>query len=953
MTFLEKVTSYVLKHYQGQTPQLCVVFPNKRAGLFFKKQLSKATIRPIWAPQVLNIREFIQAHTVLNPADRLILIYELYRVFKEYQKSKESFDSFFYWGETLLKDFDDLDKFMVDHRVLFRNLAQIKDLDQLFDYLDEAQKELIKSFWASFGEKLSKHQQDYLQLWNHLPDIYENYQAVLQEKNIGYEGLIHRQVASSLNDANFKSPFKNVIFAGFNALSVAEEKIISWYISEKKARILWDADKYYLEDDKQEAGRFLRELRNKPVLRPGFESEEFENSFKKPKSVQVHSAPLDTGQIQVLAQLLKKEGVLDERTAIVLPDERLLIPLLHALPDRLENSNITMGYPVRASQSYSFIENLLEVHMQKKQQGNKTLFYHRSLSALLSHPFIYSRLYDKVHEILKKVGDLNLVFVEVSEWIKDSPFLQLLLIFPDRQDAVIETMQEILKFCVDPEEEQSLESEFIFQFISLLNQLKDFLNQSEINLDNKAFLKLFRQLTHGLRLPFEGEPLRGLQIMGLLETRNLDFDNVYLLSANEGLLPPSNTQVSFVPYNLRKAYGMNTMEHLDAIYAYLFYRLVQRAENVHIIHNNIDTNTKKGEVSRFVQQLEWESQFSFSRKTYTNQVALPAAHKITIPKNERVMERLWRYTSKVENPKTLSPSALNTYLDCPLRFYFRYVINLYEQEKVEEDIDARVLGNLLHLTMEYLYMPYVEKPSASITKVDFQNLKKELPKAIDQAFEKHFHIGKEDKIAYAGQNVLAHSVIEKMAKQVLEEDEKYAPFNILGIEVGPKKGYELSIRLFEKTKNNINVRIGGIIDRIDQKDGTVRILDYKTGSDNKDFDSIEGLFDPENKNRNKAAMQTFLYGLIFRNKPGDDYNTLFAGLYNIKELYSHNFDVRLKHKRGRHDWNYVDNMLPYFPAFEQSLQQFLEKIFDPDGTFPQTDDQDKCTYCPYSGICNR
>ncbi len=947
MKFLEEIVEVVLDRYAENTDEVTLVFPNRRAGLFFQKYLAARITKPIWSPKIMSIEDFVKGLSSLKSADKLELVFELYQVFIKLNKSKEAFDKFYYWGNILLHDFDELDKFLADPELLFKNLVHVKNLENNLEYLQEDQKKLIMEFWKNFGEKLSSQQKGFLGIWDNLFDTYRQFKIQISNKGIAYDGMIYREVVESLENGQLKVESGKVIFAGFNALSKSEETIISWFVKEGKGEVYWDADDYYLKDTKQEAGRYLREMKyGNSILRQSFR-ESYGNNFNgSDKKIEVISVASDVGQAQAASEILKSGHIhLDENTAVVMPNNELLFPLLHALPQEVEKLNITMGYPLSSSTVYGLLDALINLQLKAER---KHVFYFRAVLTILNHPLLARNKDQHIDKLVRDIIQQNTIWIPREKLELEHDLLRL--IFGKSVDNISAYLMELIMFLAG-QNEDDVEREFLTHFYKLISKLHEFIRNNNLQISIAAYQKLFRQLVQGERLPFEGEPLLGLQVMGLLETRNLDFEHIIVLSMNEDLIPPSAKNTSFIPYSIRKVFELPVVDHQDAMYSYIFYRMVQRAKNIYFIYNSTEGTGKSGEVSRFVRQLEHETNLSISHKTISSDVTVADPHIITVSKNERILDNLYRFTSKKEFQKRFTPTALNAYLDCRLRFYFKYVLELYELDEISEDVDPMVFGNILHHVMEQLYLPYDTDGNRTVSAPDIKILEERVGGEIMKAFAEHF--GAEEKhFVFEGQNILAKEIIRKMVLKVLEYDKRRTPFEILGVEADDKKGYVLNSGI-EIEDSIVQVGMKGIIDRIEQKEEVIRIVDYKTGQDAKSFFDIISLFDRENKSRNKAVFQTFFYALLYLESPnGNTSLQIQASLFNIRELFDVNFSPLIQEKNGRTSED-VEDIRPFLDEFKTELNNLLSEIFAPDVPFSQTEDAKKCKYCPYSGICNR
>lgn len=928
-SFLQELADQVKVEYPNWD-QLTVVFPNRRAALYFKQELAKDLTTPRWAPTIITIEELIQSYSTSQEADKLELILRLYQSFRRVTGSIEKIDQFYYWGEMLLRDFDELDKYMVNAEWLFRDISNLKEVDQYFDFLTEEQKEFLKEFWQSVEFSTEETRTRFLSLWQNLYPVYVDFQTHLKKDGIAYAGMIHRDVAEQLQKEKATTQHP-VIFAGFNALTTAEEKIMSWFVENQQARVFWDEDEFYVGADHREAGSFFRLYRTHPVLGKTFQPEPVSH-FSKPKQLHIYGVPQKAGQPKLLAQQLVDEKLLanGESHVIVLPDESLLMPLLYSLPVGIQSINVTMGYPLMSTPYFSLIDFLFDLHRNKRKEE----FYYRNILPVLNHPYLHALAPDVVVELKDFITKNNQVYL-------DEPFFQskgemMAFFFRNvKEEDFIGYLLEVVNRLATSSLQGLMDKEFAFYFHRIITRLQTLLNNESMEL--VMLQKLFRQIARAEKIPFSGEPLKGIQVMGVLETRNLDFDHVHVLSLNEGLWPASPRQGSYLPHSIRKAYGLPTYVHQDAMYAYLFYRLLQRSEHVNLYYNTEPDVLGTGEMSRYLYQIMYEARWPYTKKILYSSVSLRQAKPISIPKDAKVMERLRQY-----NKKELTPSTLNTYLECRLRFYFKNLIGLREAEEVEEAADARIFGNLFHDVMQFFYADL--KPSKGnweINQAHFAEVEKKLEVLVDRAYRKHFRLPDSKKVNYDGQQWIVNEMVKKMADEVLQNDLAYVPFSIDMLE---EEGFNT---IFPLTAQ-FSVLLGGKIDRVDRKENVVRIIDYKTGKDENKFSSIESLFNREDKKRNKAAFQALFYAWVYARRKKEEGLQLQPGLINRKEIFKEKFEYGLVM-----DKHPLKDVTPFLPEFENHLVQLLTELFDPRQPFDQTTDEKKCGYCPYKEICGR
>ena len=961
-----------------QLQNVTVVFPNRRAGLFFQQTLAKQLNQPIWAPKTLTLQEFVHSHSKLQAADTLLLVFKLYTAYKAFNSTEESFDKFFFWGELLLQDFEQVDHYLVDASMLFTNIEQLKALDKPLDFLEPEQLAIIQDFWKNFKPESSTQQQDFVALWQVLGKVYRKFKQELSNEGIAYSGMIFKEVSQTCLEGQLEHNGKPIVFAGFNNLSLAEETIIGYFVKEHNALTFWKADTYYVNNPQQEAGLFIRRHLNNKYFGEQVKACLTNNLGKNPPKISITNTALEVGQTKVLnkqlSECLSEAEQFDlERTAIVLPDEHLLFPLLHALPKSYCNNqqqtlpinsvNVTMGYPLRSTSLYSLVELLVNLQESFKPEANSIKIHFNAVLAILRHPYIYYYNQEAACTTIHEIERRNRVWLSSKELEeKEALYKQIFRPvqgIPNLFDYLLQVLEKINESLTEENFDQpAIEQEYILQFFSHLKRLRELVQQEKLDLQLPVFLKLLRQIIQGQKLPFSGEPLGGLQIMGVLETRTLDFDNLFILSMNEGSFPPSANQSSFIPYNLRKGYGLPTFDTADAEYAYYFYSMIEQAKHVHLFYNSASSNGQKGEASRLIYQLLYESGFPIYRQTLTHTIGLQSAQPITIKKNAAIMQVLGSYLVGSADSRRFTPSAFNIYLDCRLKFYFKYIANLQEADEVQEHIDAATFGNMVHDTLEQVYKGYIkQKGSNLVEEADFNSLTKKLDTAVSFAYAKHFGVATEEAKP-SGRNLLVQNIVSKMSKAVLRWDETYAPFNIIALESQNMPGianaqakYQLDLPILINGEYQ-HIGLKGIIDRIDEKEGLVRILDYKTGRDDNAFASVESLFDRESKKRNKAAMQTILYAMLYIQAFPDTDKRIVPGLVNSKELFGTNYSPQLQIGEYRNKRAIAD-VREIADEFMGYLTDLVQEITDPEVDFDQTDNVEKCSYCPYIGICHK
>ena len=973
-SFLEEIAAKIY----GKHPRLeevTIVFPNRRAIIYFRKHLSDLLDKPAFPPRLLTIEDFIAGFSSLRVPDKLELVYQLYKVYQQVHRSSEDeendpggLEQFYFWGDMLLRDFDEIDKYMVDADLLFKDLSHLKDLDSNFDFLTEEQREFLRNFWGNFDVDKSLNKKKFLYMWKKLPEVYRVFGETLRNQRLAYEGMIHREVAVSLErDQEKKSDQTKLYFAGFNALTRAEERILSWAVL-RGASVFWDLDAYYVNNVSQEAGKFFRQYQEHPAFRTTFPADIPSHTLLRGSQdndeprIRIFSAAQPIGQAKVMAHMLKEElaaGMKPEETIVVLPDEKLLLPVLHGIAGSVDTMNVTMGFPLSSTPLFNFIELLLDLQITRRHDH----FNHQQVLAVLGHPYVVAANAVAANAKRKEIVKHNWVHIPEGYLATEVPLHRLIFArFSGPKEgvliALIGYIQSVVRGIGELGNIGDLDKEYAFHFLKFFKRLEEIFSREPLhpgssekdpgtkgeNLQLKSFLRLVRQLSRSHKIPFRGEPLKGLQVMGVLETRNLDFKNVFILSMNEGSFPAFASKGSYIPYSIRRAYDMPTAEHQDAIYSYLFYRMLQRAERVSILYNAETDVLGQGEMSRYLQQLLFESGIPVQRKHLHHSIAPRGINPIVIRKDDVVMDGLLKLNEGNKYFKGISPSALNAYLECRLKFYFRHVAKIREPDEVEEELDARVLGNFLHEVMEKFYKGIaLKKGNREITASDYSQYLADIDKLIDDVFIDAYRLDPNKKVEYGGQRLVVREIVRRFAHRIIEIDKDYAPFVMEGLE---QEGLMFSIKLDRPPYTAV---IGGKIDRVDRKGDRVRVIDYKTGKDKLNFDGIASLF-ARDAGRNKAAFQTLLYALLYQeNFQGRGQPSIITpGLINRMNLFDENFSFGLK--LGRET---IEDVAPMLPEFRARLKDLFEELFNPEVAFNQTDDLENCRNCPYTQICYR
>lgn len=950
-TFLKLVASDLYNRANGNLARTAVVFPNKRAALFFNEYLAKEAGKPIWSPAYITISELFRSMSTLEVADPIKLVCELYKVYRQTTDSEESLDNFYFWGELLISDFDDADKNLARTQDLFSNLKELKSLMGDLSYMDKEQEEAIQQFFHNFSiERRTVLKERFISLWDVLGDIYTRFKENLKQQGIAYEGMLYREVMETFQTDGL--PYDTYVFVGFNVLNKVERQLFKALKDADKALFYWDYDEFYLNKTHHEAGVFIKQ--NLKEFPSPLDASCF-NRLDSSKEIHYVASPTENAQARYLPQWIRKNLTESEKeTAVVLCNESLLQPVLHSLPEYVKHVNITMGFPLSQTPVYSFVLALLELQINGFNPKNGRFLFEQVI-AVLKHP--YTRQQTTEAEALEKNLTQDNRFYPLPSELKKDEFLSHLFtpvsgILP-LTDYLLEALQQVaVIYRKDKEKEQDealnqLYRESLFKAYTTFGRLRTLIEEGILNIQPHTFRKLVVRILSTLNIPFHGEPAIGLQVMGVLETRNLDFRHLILLSTNEGQLPKSGGDSSFIPYNLRKAFGMTTIEHKIAVYAYYFYRLLQRAEKVTLMYNNSSDGLNRGEWSRFMLQFLIEWKHPILLQTLQAKQSPQGSTAITLPKTPEVMQKMWhRFSLEANKDALLSPSALNCYLDCTLRFYFKYVARLKAPEEVNADIDSATFGSIFHLAAENIYKDLTAHGKV-INKETIEALLKhplKLESYVDNAFkELFFHIPQEEKSEYNGTQLINSEVIVRYLRQLLKHDYAYAPFTF---EASEKDVFEeVSIHT---PNGDLTTRIGGVIDRMDSKDGILRIVDYKTGGSADKSQSIDSLF-MRDKNRSGYIFQTFLYASIMSRL---SQQRIAPALLYIHRAAADDYSPIIRIKEDKEVEEVLDFSI-YEGKFREKLQELLEEIFHPDIPFTQTDVEDKCTYCDFKAMCRK
>ncbi|MCL9806000.1 PD-(D/E)XK nuclease family protein [Flavobacterium amniphilum] len=817
-SFLDKLTSYILKKYPDQLSDVTIVLPNKRARVFLLDVFRDKVDNPFFAPECISIEEFIHDLSGIRSVDSIELLFEFYEVYTSLTEKSEcqSFEKFANWAKILIQDFNEIDRYLLEPNYVFSYLKDIEVLKR-WELNQEDRTELIDK---------------QLEFWNKLPDYYESFYNNLLAKGIGYQGLVYREAVNNLEffSSNLKSG--KLIFAGFNALNQAEEKIIQHLLAIEKAEILWDIDEVFINDPLHDTGLFVRRFKEKWVHYKANPFEWIVNEFSQDKKIEIIGTSKSIGQAKIASSILHdlitgQDEVRLDNVALVLGDENLLIPVLHSLPENVGSLNITMGYSSKNNPVQVLISKLFKMHGNALNRSQESyVMYYKDVLDVLSNPVIES--FVNVSELVSTIKRNNYTFIthqKVMDLQSDHNVLFGLLFEKwnckpiEILELISQTLLLIKQNLANNSEDDKLVKTFLYSVFKVVNKMISYCSKNDYVDSIEVLHSIYKQVIDVAEVSFEGEPLSGLQIMGVLESRVLDFETVIVTSMNEGKFPAGKSVNSFIPYDVKKEIGLPTFKEKDAIYTYHFYHLLQRAKNIFLLYNTESEGLDGGEKSRFITQLEVEKKpnHNIIHKIIQPHVPNIAYEKLSIPKSASVLERLKAIA--VDTEKGFSPSALTTYVRNPIQFYFQRVLSIREVEEVEENIALNTLGTIIHETLEELYKPVLNKFLSVTDIVQMQSL------ADEEIFNQFKLVYKEGEVK-KGKNLLAFEVAKRNIHNFLKEEKRL----IDGGDV--VKVLDLEKRLFRELiddRLHFPVVIGGSVDRIEIRNGKMRIIDYKTG----------------------------------------------------------------------------------------------------------------------------
>ena len=865
-TFLDAFAQELIRCHDFHFDKVLVVLPNKRAKLFLWEALKKKSEQPFFAPRIISVEEFVSELSELDSLDTIDLLFHFYEVYQktchQENSSIEPFDVFANWAKMLLSDFNEIDRYLLPPDNVFNYLKNIEDIKH----------------WSVDASRRTELIDRYLRFWELMPLYYKELNALLLAKKLGYQGMIYRKAVANLPSEISKLAETTIYFAGFNALNQAEEKIIQLLLNEKIAKVYWDIEATFLEDPYHDAGYFARKIKKSWPYYHSHPYEWIQNEFVEKKKISIVSTPQNVGQAKIVGELVEQmiaDGVDLTKTAIVLGDEQLLQPVLFALPQTVGPLNITMGYKSKSNPVQLFVQKWFALHFNAFQKSAKNpVFYHKDFIEIFTNPLVSG--HEEAKLLVQKVVRNNLSFISSSFLLQDvalnDPFIILLSkpFSPDVAD-VLERISQVIFHLKDRFvlEKDTISQTFLFSVFQTLQKVKNYVSMySFINTIEQLFV-LYKELIQVAEVSFEGEPLRGLQIMGVLESRVLDFEHVIITSVNEGVFPSGKMTESFIPYDVKREYGLPTTKEKDAIYTYHFYHLLQRAQNIHLIYDSSNEGANNGEKSRFITQLLIEPQKNHEIETITYFAPTPtkAYQPIEVEKSPTMQQEL---RNLAEN-RGFSPTALTSFIRNPIDFYFQKVLHIREIDEVEESVAANTLGTIMHNVLENIYTPFVGK---YLKVADFDAMKKQVDEEINNQFKiEYSNVEKKE-----GKNFLFYEVAKSNILYFLNfEQREVAQGTTIFIE-----GLETNLTgVFESEILPYPVRINGKVDRIEIRNNTLRIIDYKTGNVTPSQLKLKNNADIMSSLKYDKAIQLLMYAYMYQQTYGN--RPLEVGIFSFKK----------------------------------------------------------------------
>lgn len=942
-TFLEKTVKYILEKHNKECLNVVIITPGRRSGLYIKKYIAENITTPIWSPNILSIEDFIIKLTGYNIADNNALVFELYEVYRDLLKDEaKDFSEFLSWAQMLLSDFNDVDLALANPRDVFNYLSDEKNID----------------LWSPEGKELSENQERYLVFFQSLYNIYNAFTEKLKETKNVYKGLLYRYAAENIEELSKKWLNSFFYFVGFNALNPSETHIFKNLNKYHKCKFLWDVDEYYLNNPINEAGRLIS--KNIKIFDNKNEPKWIEKNFQNNKTIHITGFAGQIAQTKYLGDLIQKEKAIFEasdKTAIVLCDESLLFPVLFSIPSDAGEYNVTMGYPLNRSFVFNLFDDIMKLFNENRSFSSEITqetdgdiiickYYFKNIINIFNNELIKQSFGKEIIEkILKNIYNLNKYFIDKNDLLiltgeneRINNFIIQLFnknTTPTEILISLENLLNLLMLCIKEKEDSfstidTLNYQLLYNFLSEIKILKELLTIHNVTVGIKELYKLIKKTVFGANTPFAGEPLKGFQVMGMLETRNLDFENIILLSVNEGTLPSSNNKSSFISLSIRKKFGLETRFDSDDIYAYHFYRLLQRAKNIWLFYNTLSDDLSLAEKSRLIHQLIFELP-KYNKEIVIKESIASYSKPADISENDIIIEANEFINKKLLNfAKTgISPTMLNVYRNCSLNFYYTYIANINDQEEPTEYIDEAGVGTLVHNTLYYLYLPY---SNIKLNTEILDKIKNNIEKSIEIVIKEEM-----PQVDFqSGKNILLKRIAVKYIHKFVQYELNLLKNETPEIIIQHLEEKHIADIIIGDPNNELTIKLSGKIDRIDIYNKEIRLIDYKTGNAKlKDINIQDWQAESESKDNNIAIQLYFYSYLLYKN----GYKQTSPGVYSLKNMKDGFIEFK--------DKNNINSVS------EKIIKDILEKIFFENNTYSKTTEVANCLYCNNKIICHK
>jgi len=956
--FLEKVAKTLYDNHRDEMDKQIVILPSRRAGLYLARHLSRLSDKPQWAPMMMTVTDLFASFSALRLTEPETLIFDLYRAYSDSVTAPLPFDDFWSWGETIVSDFNDIDLWLADAQKIYSNISDLKEIDHKFGGLTEEQIEIIRSFWTSFRpeETGSEARTAFRSVWQMLWPLYSSFRERLSSEGRAWEGMLCRQVAEeAISDHLVIGDNVTYHIAGLNALNNCEKELFLFFRRTGRARFYWDDDHAFMKSKDHKASVFINE--NLKIF--GNDLPHF-TAYQRPEKKgqwTIIDTPSDSAQAKMLPEILREAGFDPHSdatdTAVILADEKLLAPVLTSLPKDISEVNVTMGHPFKYTSLYSFLRQLLMLARYASCSGSEHTFRAENVLGIIRHQYFAVISPDDATTVASEIIAGNMIRVEQSYISGKLPGCNMFAIpsdvkqYPSYLVRILNTLYENSFDNGADKGIMSVDREYMRLAIGEAGKLQNLINSYNLELKIDTCIRLIDRVFKRLIVPFSGEPLKGLQVMGVLETRALEFSNVIFLSLNEGVFPNQSYENTFIPYNIRRAFGLPTINEHESIYSYHFFRLLRKPNRGWFMYNSTAQGVSSGEMSRYLIQMKYDPSFSPEFQTLHILVGRSSIIPNMLEKNEKHISALIaRYTGENETGRArfMSPSAVNSWLNCRMKFYYRYICGIDEEDKLEKEIDQRRFGNILHAVMEELYKPLT---GTEVAPAHLKTLSANTSGIRDIIISRAAQEMKwKRESLLTGKSVIIIDVLERYVRDILRYDSLLPSLSILHLE-------EPFYRLFDVStaQGRFSINVGGIIDRVDALSRKIRVVDYKTGVPKEGQVSLDQLFDETKEKRSDAVLQTLLYcDALMNNHHGD---IIMPAIYWVQQISSREFSS----SAGLSDFGSEEPLKETYAGvmndYEERLGGVLEKIFSSEEHFTMTPFTRKCISCPYRLLCRR